>query len=54
MSSESGHLVEWTTEENYMFRLSKFGSDLLDWINKGGETSLVIKCLPKYLCLANM
>ncbi|XP_045622416.2 methionine--tRNA ligase, mitochondrial [Procambarus clarkii] len=32
VSAESGHLVEWNTEENYMFRLSKFQSDLQYWL----------------------
>ncbi|XP_064615166.1 methionine--tRNA ligase, mitochondrial-like [Liolophura sinensis] len=35
ISSESGQPVEWMTEENYMFKLSKFGSHLTDWINRG-------------------
>lgn len=32
VSAESGHLVEWNSEENYMFRLSKFQSDLNHWL----------------------
>ncbi|CAH1967738.1 unnamed protein product [Acanthoscelides obtectus] len=32
VSLESGHPVEWTTEENYMFRLSKFREDLIHWL----------------------
>lgn len=31
VSLESGHKVEWMKEENYMFRLSMFRSQLLDW-----------------------
>ncbi|KAJ3587406.1 hypothetical protein NHX12_011003 [Muraenolepis orangiensis] len=32
ISLESGHKVEWMKEENYMFRLSKFRGQLLDWL----------------------
>ncbi|XP_061582041.1 methionine--tRNA ligase, mitochondrial [Cololabis saira] len=32
VSLESGHKVEWVKEENYMFRLSAFRSQLLDWL----------------------
>ncbi|XP_029296892.1 methionine--tRNA ligase, mitochondrial [Cottoperca gobio] len=32
VSLESGHKVEWMKEENYMFRLSAFRSQLLDWL----------------------
>ncbi|XP_071950249.1 methionine--tRNA ligase, mitochondrial-like [Antedon mediterranea] len=32
LSVESGHPVHWTTEHNYMFRLSQFESKLLEWI----------------------
>ncbi|KAM7389181.1 hypothetical protein PAMP_023174 [Pampus punctatissimus] len=32
VSVESGHKVEWVKEENYMFRLSAFRSQLLDWL----------------------
>nr|XP_046262396.1 methionine--tRNA ligase, mitochondrial [Scatophagus argus] len=32
VSLESGHKVEWMKEENYMFRLSEFRSQLLDWL----------------------
>ncbi|XP_041847060.1 methionine--tRNA ligase, mitochondrial [Melanotaenia boesemani] len=32
ISLESGHKVEWMKEENYMFRLSAFQSQLLDWL----------------------
>ncbi|KAA0709238.1 Methionine--tRNA ligase, mitochondrial [Triplophysa tibetana] len=31
ISTESGHKVEWMKEENYMFRLSAFRSELLQW-----------------------
>ncbi|GCB63489.1 hypothetical protein scyTo_0014632 [Scyliorhinus torazame] len=34
VSMESGHKVEWTKEENYMFRLSEFRPMLLDWLKK--------------------
>ncbi|XP_029463040.1 methionine--tRNA ligase, mitochondrial isoform X2 [Rhinatrema bivittatum] len=32
VSSESGHQVYWTREENYMFKLSDFRSLLLKWL----------------------
>lgn len=32
VSLESGHKVEWMKEENYMFRLSAFRCQLLDWL----------------------
>ncbi|KAM4621954.1 methionine--tRNA ligase, mitochondrial [Polymixia lowei] len=32
ISLDSGHKVEWMKEENYMFRLSEFKSQLLDWL----------------------
>ncbi|KAM9376429.1 methionine--tRNA ligase, mitochondrial isoform 1-T2 [Pholidichthys leucotaenia] len=32
VSLESGHKVEWVKEENYMFRLSAFRSQLLNWL----------------------
>ncbi|KAJ0049844.1 hypothetical protein NL108_003624 [Boleophthalmus pectinirostris] len=32
VSLESGHRVEWMKEENYMFRLSTFRHQLLDWL----------------------
>uniref|UniRef100_A0A182IYZ3 Methionine--tRNA ligase, mitochondrial n=1 Tax=Anopheles atroparvus TaxID=41427 RepID=A0A182IYZ3_ANOAO len=31
-SSESGHPVEWTEEQNYMFRLSRFQDDVRYWV----------------------
>ncbi|XP_041765781.1 methionine--tRNA ligase, mitochondrial [Anopheles merus] len=35
-SLESGHPVEWTEEENYMFRLSRYQDDVRHWV-KGLE-----------------
>ncbi|CAL9707193.1 unnamed protein product [Knipowitschia caucasica] len=32
ISLESGHKVEWMKEDNYMFRLSAFRHNLLDWL----------------------
>jgi methionyl-tRNA synthetase len=32
ISIESGHKVEWVTEENYLFGLSKFQEPLLRWL----------------------
>ncbi|XP_077289916.1 methionyl-tRNA synthetase, mitochondrial [Arctopsyche grandis] len=34
VSIDSGHSVEWTEEQNYMFRLSSFKSDLENWFKK--------------------
>ncbi|KAH9597544.1 Methionyl/Leucyl tRNA synthetase [Trypanosoma melophagium] len=34
VSLESGHVVTWVSEENYMFRLSAFRERLLEWYNK--------------------
>lgn len=36
VSIESGHPVEWTQEENYMFKLSSFQSDLIHWLTTNG------------------
>lgn len=36
-SLESGHPVEWTEEQNYMFRLSKLQDDVLYWLKQGGR-----------------
>jgi methionyl-tRNA synthetase len=40
VSKESSHVCEWKTEENYLFRLSKFQDRLLEWI--GNDPSSVI------------
>ncbi|KAK5644850.1 hypothetical protein RI129_006150 [Pyrocoelia pectoralis] len=34
VSLDSGHPVEWTEEQNYMFSLSKFQQNLMDWLSK--------------------
>lgn len=34
VSIESGHKVEWVTEENYLFRLSAFQDRLLVWLKQ--------------------
>uniref|UniRef100_A0A8C6WPK3 Methionine--tRNA ligase, mitochondrial n=1 Tax=Neogobius melanostomus TaxID=47308 RepID=A0A8C6WPK3_9GOBI len=39
ISLESGHKVEWMKEENYMFRLSVFRPQLLDWL-KGNPNAV--------------
>lgn len=39
ISLESGHKVEWVKEENYMFRLSAFRPQLLDWL-KGNPNAV--------------
>lgn len=36
-SLESGHPVEWTEEQNYMFRLSKLQDDIIYWLKQGGR-----------------
>lgn len=36
VSLDSGHKVEWTEEENYMFRLSAFKSHLQKWLKTDG------------------
>ena len=36
-SLESGHPVEWTEEQNYMFRLSKFQDDVIYWLKQGNK-----------------
>lgn len=33
VSLESGHPVEWCSEENYLFRLTAFREQLLEWID---------------------
>lgn len=35
LSAESGHPVEWTVEQNYMFRLSKYQADVVHWLSSG-------------------
>lgn len=35
ISVESGHPVEWTSEENYMFKLNALLPDVLHWIKTG-------------------
>lgn len=35
VSIESGHPVEWTEEENYLFKLSKFQDDVIRWVEQG-------------------
>lgn len=35
VSVDSGQPVEWTSEDNFMFRLSSFRDDLLYWLKKG-------------------
>ena len=36
VSKESGRPVEWTVEDNYVFRLSKFSQPLTEWLDKCG------------------
>ncbi|XP_007889106.1 methionine--tRNA ligase, mitochondrial [Callorhinchus milii] len=37
VSLESGHKVEWTKEDNYMFRLSSFRPLLLEWLKNNPQ-----------------
>lgn len=37
ISTESGHPVEWSSEENYMFKLNSMMSDVLHWIKEGKQ-----------------
>ncbi|KAF9581107.1 methionyl-tRNA synthetase [Lunasporangiospora selenospora] len=37
VSIETGKAVEWTTEENYKFKLSEFTEPLLNWLDKNPE-----------------
>ncbi len=30
---DTGHAVEWSSEENYMFKLSAFQEELVKWIH---------------------
>ncbi|KAK5864555.1 hypothetical protein PBY51_015789 [Eleginops maclovinus] len=39
VSLDSGHKVEWMKEENYMFRLSAFRSQVLEWL-KGNPRAI--------------
>jgi methionyl-tRNA synthetase len=46
ISVESGHPVEWTSEENYMFKLTKYLPEVKRWIEK---CNCEIKMKSKYL-----
>uniref|UniRef100_A0A8D3ALC3 Methionine--tRNA ligase, mitochondrial n=1 Tax=Scophthalmus maximus TaxID=52904 RepID=A0A8D3ALC3_SCOMX len=48
VSLESGHKVEWMTEENYMFRLSAFRSQLLDWL-RGNPRAVQPECFHQFV-----
>lgn len=37
VSAESGHPVQWTEEDNYVFKLSRFQEDLKNWLVKDGK-----------------
>ena len=41
VSVETGHPVEWCSEENYLFRLTAFRERLLEWINTEPYRKLV-------------
>lgn len=34
ISKETGNKVEWTMEEGYKFRLSRFKDSLIDWVSQ--------------------
>lgn len=42
VSAESGHSLEWTEEENYMFKLSSFKNDLLKWLRTNGTLNIIL------------
>lgn len=42
VSIESGHPVEWTEEQNYMFKLSNFKDDLLKWLRTNGKLKAIL------------
>ena len=33
VSMETGHRLEWSSEENFLFKLTAFREKLLDWVN---------------------
>lgn len=37
VSVESGHPLEWTEEQNYMFKLNSFKDDILKWLRANGD-----------------
>ncbi|XP_016429381.1 methionine--tRNA ligase, mitochondrial [Sinocyclocheilus rhinocerous] len=43
VSSESGHKVEWMKEDNYMFRLSDFRTELLRWLRSNPKVIQPVK-----------
>lgn len=43
VSTESNRTVEWFSEENYLFSLSKFRDRLLNWLSDGKP---IISILP--------
>ncbi|XP_021329980.2 methionine--tRNA ligase, mitochondrial [Danio rerio] len=43
VSTESGHKVEWMNEDNYMFRLSDFRTQLLHWLRSNPNTIQPVK-----------
>nr|XP_021329980.1 methionine--tRNA ligase, mitochondrial [Danio rerio]XP_021336827.1 methionine--tRNA ligase, mitochondrial [Danio rerio]XP_694935.3 methionine--tRNA ligase, mitochondrial [Danio rerio] len=43
VSTESGHKVEWMNEDNYMFRLSDFHTQLLHWLRSNPNTIQPVK-----------
>ncbi|VEN35851.1 unnamed protein product [Callosobruchus maculatus] len=48
VSLETGHSVEWTKEENYMFKLNSFQDDLIHWL-KSDENLVRPKIFHKIL-----
>ncbi|XP_051514925.1 methionine--tRNA ligase, mitochondrial-like [Myxocyprinus asiaticus] len=43
VSTESGHKVEWMKEDNYMFRLSEFRDELLQWFRSNPKVIQPVK-----------
>lgn len=49
VSADSGHPVEWVEEQNYIFRLSAFQSDLIHWLRTNGNCILLFVVFLYYL-----
>ncbi|XP_058807350.1 methionine--tRNA ligase, mitochondrial-like isoform X2 [Phymastichus coffea] len=53
VSAESGHVVEWTEEDNYKFRLSSFQDDLKHWL-KDVFYKIVTQWIEEGSCLTDL
>ncbi|KAF9418847.1 methionyl-tRNA synthetase [Podila epigama] len=54
IATETGKLVQWTTEENYKFRLSAFSDKLLQWLDENPDGMLNKKHLQHNVSVAPM